>query len=311
MRASDELRALPAAQVARGVNDGTLSAAEVVEAHCAALESLRPLAAVITECPDRALARARAGVSGPLAGVSVIVKDIVDTADLRTTYGSSIYADRLPGENAAVVTRLEQAGAIVIAKANLHEFAWGITSQNPHWGHVRNPARPGCTPGGSSGGNASALAAGVGVIGIGTDTGGSIRIPSACCGTVGFKPAQGAVATAGCLPLAPSFDVIGPMGRTVADCALAYAVMSDTPLARPRLDGVRIGVLDAPPESSPFDLGDAPAGGVSIEAELSMARRARRAPSAGAARAAAGRPDGAVLERGRPLAPSDVSGAPA
>jgi aspartyl-tRNA(Asn)/glutamyl-tRNA(Gln) amidotransferase subunit A len=270
MSGDAELRALSAAEVARAIKDGELSATEVVEAHCAALESLAPLGALITDCSEQALARAGAGVSGPLAGVPVIVKDIVDTAGVRTTYGSRIYAEHVPAENAWVVARIEDAGALVIAKANLHEFAWGITSQNPHWGYVHNPARPGCTPGGSSGGNAAALAAGVGVLGLGSDSGGSIRIPSACCGTVGFKPAHGVVSTAGCFPLAPSFDVVGPMARTVADCALAYSVMSGTAMARPRLDGLVVGILEAPADMSPYDLGNAPERGSSIEAELSM-----------------------------------------
>jgi aspartyl-tRNA(Asn)/glutamyl-tRNA(Gln) amidotransferase subunit A len=254
------IAALSAAEVAAGVNAGDLSAVEVVEAHVAELDSLSRLNALITPCAERALERARAGVAGPLAGVPLLVKDHFDTEGLRTTYGSSIYADHVPARTARAVSLLEEAGAVTIAKTNLHEFAWGTTSQNPHWGYVGNPRRPGCVAGGSSGGNSAALAAGVGTLSLGSDTGGSIRIPSACCDTVGFKPSHGVVPLDGCFPLSPSFDVAGPMARSVADCALAFSVLSGRPVPEPKLNGLVVGVIDTPPQMSPLDPG-APASG--------------------------------------------------
>jgi aspartyl-tRNA(Asn)/glutamyl-tRNA(Gln) amidotransferase subunit A len=124
----------------------------------------------------------------------------------------------VPTETAAAVVRLEQAGYGNVGKTNLHEFAFGITSENPHFGTVPNPVAPGRVAGGSSGGNAAALALGLAELALGSDSGGSIRIPSACCGTVGFKPSYGVVPLDGCFPLAPSFDHAGPMARSVEPC---------------------------------------------------------------------------------------------
>ena len=146
------------------------------------------------------------------------VKDLFDTAGLRTTYGSAIFRDHVPDATAEAVMRLETAGYANAGKANLHEFAWGITSENEHFGWVPNPIAPGRIPGGSSGGCAAALAAELVDAALGTDSGGSIRIPAACCGIAGFKPTHGLVPLDGCFPLAPSFDTVGPMARDVATC---------------------------------------------------------------------------------------------
>ena len=143
--------------------------------------------------PRDALARAREAPLGLLAGVPLLVKDIFDTAGVRTTYGSGIFRDHVPLRSATSVRRLLDAGAIMLGKANLHEFAWGVTSRNRAYGAVVNSARPDRIPGGSSGGNASALAAGLCALGLGTDTGASIRLPAAACGVAGFKPAFGSV----------------------------------------------------------------------------------------------------------------------
>ena len=135
------------------------------------------------------------------------------------------------------MSRLLDAGAIMLGKANLHEFAWGVTSRNRAYGAVVNSARPDRIPGGSSGGNASALAAGLCALGLGTDTGASIRLPAAACGVAGFKPAFGSVPADGVWPLAPSFDHVGPLGRSLDDCALAFDVLRGAPLpggGRPR-----------------------------------------------------------------------------
>jgi len=152
-------------------------------------------------------------------GTTLAVKDLFDTAGVRTTYGSAVFADHVPDETAEAVTRLERAGYASVGKANLHEFAWGITSENPHYGWVPNPLAEGRIAGGSSGGCAAALAAGLADAALGTDSAGSIRIPAACCGIAGFKPTHGLVPLDGCFPLAKSFDHAGPMARDVAGCA--------------------------------------------------------------------------------------------
>jgi aspartyl-tRNA(Asn)/glutamyl-tRNA(Gln) amidotransferase subunit A len=154
------------------------------------------------------------------------VKDLFDTAGLTTTYGSIIFADHIPERSAAAVTQLEAAGYVDVGKTNLHEFAYGVTSQNPHFGTVPNPVAPGRVAGGSSGGSAAALAAGLADAALGTDSGGSIRIPAACCRVVGFKPTYGLVSLDGVFPLAPTFDHAGPMARTVADCVPAMRVLA-------------------------------------------------------------------------------------
>jgi aspartyl-tRNA(Asn)/glutamyl-tRNA(Gln) amidotransferase subunit A len=158
------------------------------------------------------------GVAAP-PGRRLAVKDLFDTAGVRTTYGSAIFRDHVPSASAEAVVRLERAGYVSVGKSNLHEFAWGITSENPHFGTVPNPLAPGRVAGGSSGGNAAALAADLCDVALGTDSGGSIRIPAACCGVVGFKPTHGLVPMEGCWPLARSYDHGGPMARDVAGCA--------------------------------------------------------------------------------------------
>ena len=152
------------------------------------------------------------------AGIPLAVKDLIDTSALVTTYGSAIFRDHVPERTASSVTLLERAGYGVVGKTNLHEFAYGITSDNPHFGAVVNPLDPSRIPGGSSGGNGAALAAGLCDVALGTDSAGSIRLPAACCGIVGLKPTWGLVPADGVFPLAPSFDTVGPMARTVADC---------------------------------------------------------------------------------------------
>src|SRR5436190_6064527 len=160
------------------------------------------------------------GVSPLQAGdkLTLAVKDLFDTAGVPTTYGSAIFRDHVPDETATAVARLEAAGYVNVGKANLHEFAWGITSENEHYGWVPNPVAPGRIAGGSSGGCAAALAAGLVDAALGTDSGGSIRIPAACCGITGFKPTYGVVPLDGCFPLAPSYDHVGPMARDVGGC---------------------------------------------------------------------------------------------
>ena len=240
-----------ATEIAQQVIAGELSAEEVVADALARIAARPELNAVITTCEEEALARARAGVRGRLAGVPVLVKDLIDTAGVRTTYASSIYADHVPQRSAPSVTALEAEGAIVVGKANADEFAWGVCGQNTFYGDTVNPIAPDRVAGGSSSGNAAALAAGMVPLALGTDTGGSVRLPAAACGVVGLKTARGAVSTEGVFPLAASFDTVGPMARSVADCALAHAVLTATAVPAPALAGLRVGVLTAHPDLGP------------------------------------------------------------
>jgi aspartyl-tRNA(Asn)/glutamyl-tRNA(Gln) amidotransferase subunit A len=161
----------------------------------------------------------------PPAGTRLAVKDLLDTAGLTTTYGSAAFAGHIPAATAEAVRRLEASGYANVGKTNLHEFAYGITSENPHFGTVPNPLAPGRIAGGSSGGSAAALAAGLADAALGTDSGGSIRIPAACCGVVGLKPTYDLVPAEGCFPLAPSFDHVGPMARDVEGCERMLEVL--------------------------------------------------------------------------------------
>jgi Asp-tRNA(Asn)/Glu-tRNA(Gln) amidotransferase A subunit family amidase len=162
----------------------------------------------------------------PGGGIRLAVKDLFDTAGLTTTYGSAIFAEHVPAHTAEAVRLLEAAGYANVGKTNLHEFAYGTTSENEHFGTVPNPIAPGRVAGGSSGGSAAALAAGLADVALGTDTGGSIRIPAACCGVAGLKPTYGLVSLEGCYPLAPSFDHAGPMARSVERLERAMEVLA-------------------------------------------------------------------------------------
>lgn len=179
----------------------------------------------------------------PRAGIRLAVKDLLDTAGLTTTYGSAVFAEHMPSTTAESVRLAEAGGYANVGKTNLHEFAYGVTSENQHFGTVPNPLAPGHIAGGSSGGSAAALAASLADAALGTDSGGSIRIPAACCGVVGFKPTYELVSTAGCFPLAPSFDHVGPMARTVEECvALLEAVTADfSPVELGSLEEIVVG----------------------------------------------------------------------
>jgi aspartyl-tRNA(Asn)/glutamyl-tRNA(Gln) amidotransferase subunit A len=231
--------------MAEAVRQRSVSAAELAE------ESLRRLAAdslgavwLITEERARAEAAAvdaalAAGHDpGPLAGVPVGWKDLIDTAGIRTTYGSAIFRDHVPQRDADVVERHTAAGAVTVAKLATHEFAWGTTTDNPHFGTCRNPHDPGRLPGGSSGGSGAAVAARLVGLAPGTDTGGSIRCPASCCGIVGLKPTLGRVSLAGIHELCVGLDHCGPMTRSVRDCALELEVMAGASLRDPRTPAV-------------------------------------------------------------------------
>jgi aspartyl-tRNA(Asn)/glutamyl-tRNA(Gln) amidotransferase subunit A len=197
---------------------------------------------------------------GPLHGIPLAAKDLFFTAGVRTTCGSRILADFVPEKDATVVSHLVKAGAILIGKTNMHEFAFGTTNLNPHYGHARNPWNVEHMTGGSSGGSAAALAGSCVLLALGTDTGGSIRIPSALCGTVGIKPSFGRVSKHGVYPLAWSLDHPGPMARTVADIAVALKFMAGYDPRDPcskdvpvddypshligNIEGIRVGIPD-------------------------------------------------------------------
>ena len=183
---------------------------------------------------------------GPLHGIPIAHKDLLRTKGVRTTAGSRIYADYVPQRDAAIVTRLHEAGAVSLGKTGLHELAYGITSNNPHFGAIHNPWDLARIPGGSSGGSAVAVAAGMVPFTTGTDTGGSIRVPASFCGIVGLKPTFGRVNIRGVLPLGFSQDHVGPLTRTVRDAAIAFQAMVDDPTgyvppANLTLSGLRIG----------------------------------------------------------------------
>ncbi|MCC7001478.1 MAG: amidase, partial [Gemmatimonadaceae bacterium] len=186
---------------------------------------------------DGARAQARAadaetasGVNrGPLHGVPVSVKDLIDIAGQVTTAGSQVLADNVAAADAPVITRLREAGAVIVGKANLHEFALGTTCEDSGFGPVRHPLDPSRSPGGSSGGSAVSVATGMSDMSVGSDTGGSIRIPASICGLVGLKPSINDVPTAGPIPLSTTFDHIGPITRSVADAAALWRVLADRP----------------------------------------------------------------------------------
>ena len=206
-----------------------VSPIELTRLYLSRIERLNPkLNAFIAVASESALAEARAAERellrgrrrGALRGIPIALKDNIYTRNLRTTMGSRILRDFVPSEDATVVRKLRRAGAIVLGKTNLHEFAYGVTSENPHYGPVRNPWKTDRISGGSSGGSAVAVAAGLCAVAIGSDTGGSIRIPSGLCGVVGFKPTFGRVSVHGVFPLAASFDHVGPIARSAVDAAL-------------------------------------------------------------------------------------------
>ncbi len=175
-------------------------------------------------------------------GTVVAVKDLVDVAGMVTTAGGIILPDVPAAEDAPVVKSIRAHGCVVVGKANLHEFAYGVTSVNPHYGAVRNPHDPSRVAGGSSGGSAVAVAAGMCDWAIGSDTGGSIRVPASLCGVVGFKPALGSIGTAGVIPLSHSLDTLGPMAPDVAAAAAAYSMMTGESIALEPARAPRLGV---------------------------------------------------------------------
>ena len=209
----------------------------------------------ITVIRDEALQSARnaehelaVGHTRPLLGVPVSVKDLYDTRGIRTTAGAKVFADRVPEQDALAVKMLKDGGAVIVGKTNLHEFAYGVTTINPHYGTARNPWNADRISGGSSGGSASAVALGLGFGSLGSDTGGSIRIPASLCGIVGLKPTYGRVSLRGVVPLSWSLDHAGPMAQTVQDVAMLFQVIDGKTRMYPlapltgNIRGIRVGI---------------------------------------------------------------------
>ncbi len=267
---SDDLAFASIAELAPRLRDGCLSPVALTEAVLARCDRHgEALNCYITRMDDAARAAAKASEArqragkllSPLDGIPLAIKDCLYTAGTLTSFGSPLFADFVPDEDATVVATLKAAGAVHIGKTNLHEITTGTTSSNPYHGPVRNPWDTSRHPGGSSGGTAAAVAAGLAIGGLGTDTGGSIRQPAAVTGIVGLKPTYGRVSKYGCLPVSWSMDHVGPMTRSVADAAIMLQVLAGADPRDPTtadrtvpdfsaeigrtLEGARIGVLDS------------------------------------------------------------------
>ena len=233
--AGGELHYMSAWELSGLIRNRDVSPVEVVEACLAQIEKTEPtLNSFITLMPEQARSAARraeeeigrGNYRGPLHGIPVGLKDLFNTAGVKTTSGTRIYDNYVPDEDCTVATRFGQAGAILLGKLNMHPFAFGPTGENGDYGHMHNPWNPERITGGSSGGSGSAAAAGQCTITMGSDTGGSVRIPAALCGIVGLKPTYGRVSRAGLTPLSWCLDHPGPMVRTVEDAALTMNVIA-------------------------------------------------------------------------------------
>ena len=254
MTAVEALTSAPLVEIARSLRRRKVSPLELVDAYTQRIERASGLHAFITPPGERARQEARQaerrlsrGEAGALLGVPIAVKDLFATRAIRTTAGSRILKDWVPSHDAAAVARLREAGAIIFGKTNLHEFAYGVSTANPWWGVARNPHDPTRSPGGSSGGSAIAVVAGLCAGALGSDTGGSIRVPASLCGCVGLKPTFGAIPLEGTIPLGWSLDHAGPLARTVGDAALLLNVLTGfdpgRQAGRASTRGVRVGVL--------------------------------------------------------------------
>ncbi|MEO6269133.1 MAG: indoleacetamide hydrolase [Lautropia sp.] len=247
-----QLTELTLTAAAEAIASGRLGPVEYTEALLAQAMRVANLNAFIHLDPEQVRAAARdaeqgrskGAAVGPLFGIPLALKDNLDTAGIATTGGTPGLRDNVPSRNAPIVQRLIDAGAIVFGKANMHELAYGITSNNGAFGAVCNPWLPTCIPGGSSGGTGVAVAARTVPAGIGTDTGGSVRVPAALCGIVGLRPTTGRWPQAGIVPISRTRDTAGPMARSVADCALLDSIVAGdaAPGAPASLRGMRLGV---------------------------------------------------------------------
>jgi aspartyl-tRNA(Asn)/glutamyl-tRNA(Gln) amidotransferase subunit A len=235
MAQSEDLTALGIAEAGRRMNSGTLSPVDLTQAYLRRIRRLdSQINAYVTVTAESALAEASTAAAeiaagrhrGPLHGVPIALKDNIDTAGVRTTAASRIHADRIPDADAEVVRRLKQAGAVLLGKLNMHEFAYGGTTAFTLAGPTRNPWNPTRHPGGSSGGSAAAVAARLCAGALGTDTAASIRLPASFCGVTGFKATHGLASIRGIVPLSETHDHVGPICRSVEDCALLMDAIS-------------------------------------------------------------------------------------
>ena len=240
-------------EIGRRLRARRFSAVELANETLSEIRAAQPrINAFITVTDDLALAQARladeelgSGIDrGPLHGIPYALKDLFHVAGYPTTGASRIFHGRISDRDSAVYLKLRDAGAVLVGKTNLHELAYGVTNDNPHFGAVRNPADPSRISGGSSGGSAAAVAAGLVPFAMGTDTGGSIRIPASYCGCVGFKPTFNVVETDGVMPLAYSLDHVGPLTKTAQDAALVMQSLTGNPFPHVDFDwtGIRVGV---------------------------------------------------------------------
>ncbi|WP_326543691.1 amidase [Pseudorhodoferax sp.] len=216
-------------------------AAQLTEALNPALRGMVSLNPQLQQDTAALAQRCARGALPPVAGLVVSLKDNIDTAGWTTTMGSAFFAGHVPQADATVVTRLRRAGALLLGKANLHEFAFGATTQNPHHGLGRNPWNVDAIPGGSSGGSGSTVAAGMCDVSLGTDTGGSIRIPAALNGVAGLRPTHGAVPNTGCFPVSPPHDTIGPLALSVADVASTHEAIAGFDASDPCCQDMPVG----------------------------------------------------------------------
>jgi aspartyl-tRNA(Asn)/glutamyl-tRNA(Gln) amidotransferase subunit A len=245
-RAGTELAFLSIEEASRLLRWREISPVDLAQAALARIERLNPrVNAFLTVVAEAAMRQARAAErelqrgkpKTPLYGIPIALKDNFYTRGIRTTAGSKILGDFVPKEDSDVAARLASAGAILLGKTNMHEFAYGITSENPHYGPVHNPWALERISGGSSGGSAAAVATGMCFASVGTDTGGSIRVPAALCGIVGLKPTYGLVSAAGTVPLAAGLDHAGPLARSVGDaCIVLQAIAGKFPRGSARPD---------------------------------------------------------------------------
>jgi len=243
-----DLTTLSIAAAAALVRDGKLSPVELTRACLDRIDALdSKINAFITVTAESALEQARVAEDeiqhgrwrGALHGIPIALKDLIDTAGVRTTAASALFANRVPEKDAEVVVRLKQAGAVIVGKTNLHEFAYGGSSVVSYFGPIRNPRNPEYMAGGSSGGSAAAVASGMCLGAIGTDTAGSVRLPAAYCGVVGLKPTYGMVSVEGVIPLALSYDHVGPITQTVEDAGILLEALAMEALQR-NLHGGRV-----------------------------------------------------------------------
>lgn len=254
MKTKDDVTTLSLTEAAARVHAGQVTSVELTQACLDRIRRLDPdINSFITLTAESALEQARAadielcaGKSrGPVHGIPIALKDLIDVAGVKTTAASALFADNIPRQDAEVTRRLRAAGAVLLGKLNLHEFAYGGSGLISHYGPVKNPVHQRHITGGSSSGSAAAVAAGFCFGAIGTDTAGSIRLPASCCGIVGFKPTYAAVSTAGVVELARSYDHVGPMARTVADATAIWQVIREAPgqVESGRSGKISVGVL--------------------------------------------------------------------